>query len=272
MVKRGKLYTSVRDNIKSFDIIFFKGNDFVSKTILKLEKHGNKIPINGGFTHVGLCLKYDILQYIPELDGLINEDTIYVWESSISGELGSKVYNIYGETFLGVQLRNFDELIVSYDSSDDTAIAIGSIKNNPISKKENNIKEVAETFKEIFNKYNGRYYDANCCSLCSTICGCCRKSARKSEKVLNTEEWYFCSELVANVFRDMGIINPSIDPKTVTPVDLCYFTGDQDFINDKKNRKNSNNKMIIKKLTYVVSPKHYVPNISDIEYSVKKSL
>lgn len=271
MVKRGKLYSSIRDKIKSFDIIFFKGNDFVSKTILKLEKHGNKIPESGGFTHVGLCLKYDILKYIPELEGLINEDTVYVWESSISGELGSKVYNIYGETFLGVQLRNFDELIVSYDDADDTAIAIGSIKNNPIKDKEN-IEELGSRFREIFNRYNGCFYDANCCSLCSTVFKCCRGAARKSEKVLNTEDWYFCSELVASVFRDMGIINKDIDPKTVTPVDLCYFSGDQDFIHDKKTRKNSNNKILIKKLTYITSPKHFVPHISDIEYDIKNVL
>lgn len=256
--KRGELYTTIKPKLRSFDLFIFKGTDLVSSTIRLLQRHGNKVPSQGAFSHVGLCLKYDMLKYIYPDDTRINKDCIYVWESSISGELGNKVYNIDGKTFLGVQLRNFDELVNAYDDSEKSAIAVGTLIDNPIDKAKSE-QEIGEKFRDIYRKYDGRFYDANFCSLFSTIFPCIRPCRVPSEFIMNSQNWMFCSELVASVYKDLGVYPDFVDPKTVTPLDICYPETDID-----KDRM----KKIIGRITYITTPKHFRENISNFEYKV----
>lgn len=254
-IKRGSLYQNIKSSIRSFDLILFKGSELVSNIISALEKRGNKIPTSGDFSHVGICLKYDILKYIYPNHININSSSVYVWESVVSGVLGNNCYDINGKSFLGVQLRNFDDLIEKYDKSSKTAIAIGTLINNPIEKE--NIDTLSARFSKIFNKYNGQLYDYNCLSLFSSLCLCCRPCRNPIEQYLGTSDWLFCSELAACVYKDLGVYPDYVNPKDVVPRDLVYNEADTDKM-----------PKIINRITYVTTMQHYKENISNIEYKV----
>lgn len=255
-IKRGELYSNIKDKLRSFDIILFKGVDLISKVIESLQKRGNKIPEAGDFSHIGICLRYDILKYIYPNHPKITENCCMIWESTMSGKLSLDVYDINGRTVFGTQLRDFDELIIKYDDSDSSAIAIGSLIDNPIT--HSNIEETGILFKTIFEKYNNKQYDANIVSLISVLFPIYRSCSRTLEYILNTEEWLFCSELVAIVFKELHIYPDNVDPKTVCPRDIAYNEADSEDITPK----------IINSITYITTPKHYKENISNIDYKI----
>ena len=118
--------------------MLFKGCDFVSDSIRFLGIAQLDNDFADDYSHVGLVVTRDILN-----DDRLEEDKIYVWESTISGKLGKNIYNIGGKAFLGVQLTDFDD----------------------VSKRE----KLKQDFTQIFNQYNVTRYDSNFCSLFSAI-------------------------------------------------------------------------------------------------------
>lgn len=255
-IKPGVLYGNIKQKMRSFDLIMFRGEGLISNLIRALEKKGNKIPESGDFSHAGIILRYDMLKYVYPDNPNINEDSVYIWESTSNGKLGSDVLNIEGENFIGVQVRNLDRLIVNYDSGNKTAIAFGALKKNPIDKMTpENLKLL---FVETFNKYNKASYDWNACSLCGSVNKKYRACRDISEKIFNTDSWLFCSEFVACVYRDLGVYPATINPKNVVPSDIAYYLSDVD--------KETTD--IVNRLTYITTDKHYQKGVSDIEYTV----
>ncbi len=138
-------YEEYKHNLLPFDLILFKGTDCVSKTIQRVQRKKLGIPnSDDAFSHVGIVVTSDILE-IPK--GLVRQsefreshfvkqlseksgnqrsvDTMtsqlllkpgekYVWESTMSGPLADGVRNVNHKSFLGVQLRNLDEVIREY--------------------------------------------------------------------------------------------------------------------------------------------------------------
>lgn len=241
-IKPGKLYEEIRPTLRAFDPVFFRGSDFVSNTISTLEKFHDRYARAGDFTHVGMIVTSEILQHDLVLPG-----KFYVWESTMGGKLGGDVYNIYGKTVLGVQLRDFDELIISYDKSNVTHIAVGNLINNPIDHRP--IEELKQQFTQYFNEIDGRMYNLNLFSLLSALCPPLRWARKKIEKICHTESWLFCSELVAVIYVKLGIYPGTINPENVVPRDIAFPEADTDAMP----------RILNGEVKYVTTPIHYDP-------------
>ena len=120
--KDGELYDKYRDTIKSFDIVLFRGGDYVSDFIRFLESRYSPTQTStqkykditaDAFSHVGLLLRGDVLEGVEN----VSKDKIYVWESTMSGLLSEDgLKNVENNSHFGIQLRDFDELVEKYDN------------------------------------------------------------------------------------------------------------------------------------------------------------
>lgn len=257
-IKEGVLYSDIRCTLQSFDLVFFRGDDFISDFIAFLEKRElirSKSSVNISndvYTHIGIIIKSDVLD-----DDRLDKDKVYIWESTMSGRLTDGVNNIDGKAYLGVQLRDFDEVMQHYDRPNDTKIAVGYLS-----------KEIRERwyytsrpellksqFTKIFTGLNGIFYDANPVALFGSlslpVC-CCMRKCRDATDVAN-DEWLFCSELVANVFQTLMLIPPDVNPKNVIPMDFLGFDGDT----------SGRVPLIIEEPKCITTEQHYVNVVSE---------
>lgn len=233
-LKEGIYYEDCLPYLKPLDLVFFKGGDYVSKLICFLEKTQmpsreiqlRQLVQDGGaadiFSHVGIVVTAEILEH-PSVE----TGKWYIWESTMSGPLNDGVPNILGQSYLGVQLRDLSEVIRAYDAKADTRVAMGCLTESVRSKLlMEHSRSLRERFTEVFNDYDGIRYDANIISLCSSLCRCCRGAREIGEYLLDTEDWLFCSELVAVVYKDLGIFPAKVNPKNVVPMDFLGCDAD----------------------------------------------
>jgi hypothetical protein len=223
--KEGVPYSHFRSSLKPLDLVLFSGGDFVSGFIKYIEKKSvRKSPPGQIFSHVGIIVTSDILDHPQVLPG-----KIYILESTMSGKLGQHVYSIgrEGKPFLGVQLRDFDALLPAYDQPNNTAIAIAPLQKNISDPK------IKETFTHLFNQVNGIKYDVNFLSLLASAVPRLRVERDMTEKLLGTTTvdsdkpgWLFCSELVALVYRKLGIFPDTVNPENVLPMDFLGCDSD----------------------------------------------
>lgn len=237
-MKKGELFRNVKDRMRPLDLLLFRGDEFVSNIISKLEKRGNKTSRAGNFTHAGIIVTRDILD-VP----LLKPGKLYVLESTIGGKLGSGVPDIYGRTFLGVQIRDLEILIDAYDRPNSTSIAWCPLYNNPI---ETNLQLVRQKFGEVYDEIDNIWWDANCWSLLSALYPCMRPCRGCIESSLKTKNWLFCSEMVAIIYKKIGIYPEHVNPKDVIPADFICPHEDTD-----------NMPNIIKGVFYITTDLHF---------------
>ncbi len=215
-----KDYEDIRSSISSLDIILFAGTDFVSKSIRYLQKRRLGL---GDFSHVGLILKADILDKYN-----LDPDKLYVWESTSSyKEKNNDV--LKQKSSIGVQLRDFDEVIKNYRGK----VVWGQLKDNPwiISNNKTEIKDIVES---LFVKYQGRNYDFNIINLLSALYPKIRPLRTLSYKLFtklpfkqkNYKSRIFCSELLAIVYKELNIFEKTLDVKTFVPMDVLGLDED----------------------------------------------
>lgn len=191
-----------------FDILFFRGNDIVSDTIITIEDIVNKRDVSL-FSHVGIVVDNHILP-IPEL----LDNTLYVMESTCSYEYpgsGDVPSDIYGKRKLGVQIRLLSAVIREYKGK----VSYGRLINRP----------TCTDISNFWNKFKRGGYDA--LSLLAIIVPCLRPPAKAMTRLLDNVGTYvgetpfvFCSELLAILLIDIGTIPKSVDPSIVMPIDF----------------------------------------------------
>jgi hypothetical protein len=212
-IKKGVDYTIL--NIRPFDLVLFNGGDTVSSFIERLSVRAQGKDANL-FSHVGMIITKDILP--DEVNMEYNK--LYIFESTASGSLGGKVYNIDGKTFIGCQIRDFDEVMKSYDSNPKSSIAIRHLKNNPLDV--SNINTIQRKMAYLYGKYNYTPYEINIMNLFEAMFPKLRKLRIKR----NENKFIFCSELVATIYKNMGILPSTCNPADVVPSD--FVTRDLD--------------------------------------------
>lgn len=219
-IKEGIPYENIRNTLKPFDLVLFSGGDFFSCLIKYIEEKNirtSKGGINRDiFSHVGMIVTSDIIDHSKILPG-----KIYILESTMSGKLGQNVYNINDDWFLGVQIRDFDVLVKEYDKPSNTKIAICGLNKYPTI--DSNLKE---KFTKLYLSLEGIRYDANILSLLSVFMKKLRPHRSQFERL--TEDWLFCSELVALIYKTMGILPTNTDPKNVMPMDFLGVDNDEE--------------------------------------------
>lgn len=250
-MKEGVLYDVYKKHIRPFDLVFFRGNDFMSDIVKFVQNHALESTssatyniTNDAFTHLGMVVTKEILD-----DDRLEEGKLYLWESTTSGVLSDHVPNIDGKIFFGAQLRDLDKLIEVYDYPDDTAIAISHLKKD-VFDHERDTEMIRERFTALFKIYNDKIYNYNPVSLASSACVCLRPIREEADEVLHTSETIFCSEMIAIVFKELGFLPEEVIPKNVVPMDFFGF--------DSEKVKTERVPVIIESPLAIVSMYHFI--------------
>jgi len=217
------------NNINDLDLVFFCGNNFVSRGIVFLEKLKNKL-IGGKlrnikYAHVGIVISK---KYIV-IDNDDPPETKYIIESILSSDcslFGDGVPDASGGYFFGVQARNLDEVINS-NIKRKSSIGYTSIKNKEY------LDNYLDKFNTIFQKYNHLnfpidilrpfnallpYNNFDNCSLFNFDFIACKK-----------KKTMFCSEFVSYVLDDLKLID--VIPEKIVPSDLLEYCNEIIVIN-----------------------------------------
>ena len=221
-----KTLQELQNEIKTFDLICFKDNDLISKTISKVQKIAFG---NGDWTHVGIVIKTDILDF---KNGKKNK--IYVWESTISGYFGDTVLpeNANRGKF-GIQIRDFNILLNKYIKNNKTKIGWCKLINNPLDRRDidtdisyqKRIYKIKKRIKKFYIKHGDNTYDYKILSFAKTIFPFISKN-KYLNKLFHTKNLYFCSEMVTTIYKLIKIIDKSIDPENIAPIELLGYSND----------------------------------------------
>lgn len=206
--------------LKPFDLLLFKGSDFVSKSIRFLEfmELGS-----AEWSHTGLVVNTDVLPDIKNGE----KGKLYIWESTMS----DAVKDIEsGGTVLGVQIRPLEEAIKEYNKGEITCVGVCQLKNNPIDKKEDEtidyyesrMKAMRETLVAMHKSYYHRLYQVNVFRLVQALFPSMRKWDRDDEI-----DRVFCSELVGIIYKGLGILAIEVNPEDIVPMDLIGYDKDK---------------------------------------------
>lgn len=252
--KEGELVDDIYNKIQPLDLIFFSGSEVFSKGIRKLSKLREG---SGKYSHVGIVINRDLIN-----DPRMSPNELYIWEATGSGLLNRKVKNLDNKAFLGVQARKLRPLLETYDDKPNSKIAWGPLTRNKRDQIESNYSRVCSTMRRLFDEYNGRVYDCNCCSLCSVVFEPLRHFRPIYEFI--TDEWIFCSELCAIVYRELDLIDYRIEPNTVAPINFLGYDQDDPKIVDLVREDIP---MTIAKYHRTINPSRSRVNVNSVSYS-----
>ena len=258
MSKPGIPYSEIRDQLQTCDLMLFRGSDFVSNFISQVEKFENSC---GDFTHTGICIRAESFYYPDPTTrpSWWTPGKIYVLESTISGYkyISDGVPDVEGKNALCVQLRDLDEVVNHYDTNPNTRLAWSPMLDQfrPI-----NINQPSPSLQETYDRYRGLYYDASFVDLSAaaipfmrhirdnkvfrkvrdTIGAFCFGTQR-SDSTDNVDQlpddnvisnWQFCSEVIAHIYVDLGILPSDVIPDNVIPTDYLPNSTDPTITND----------------------------------------
>ena len=218
--------------IKPLDLIMFSGNNFISKTIRMVEKE--KLGL-GTISHVGIVITKELLPHIKELE----KGKLYIWESTNSKvKLSSFPKDILGQSKFGVQIRNLKE-VVEYYLQFQGKVFWGKLDQHPfkIKNKDSLITyhqrkmDIIEQFKEIEKNYGNSRFNLSFIDLGASVFPSLRPLRslknklqklfqRKKNKSKKSYTPFFCSEFVAMICKKISLLDETIDPANVVPVDF----------------------------------------------------
>lgn len=238
--KIGIPYSEIRDKLKTCDILFFRGDNRYSNMIAYVEK---KIDGNGDFNHVGMCIRSESFNFVEKPEWF-KEGKVYIFESTSSCSVGDTP-NVENKKALCVQLRDLDDVVMTYDKMPNAHLGVSHLKNDYRS---SDYDKPCELIQKEYDKYRGLYYDASVVDLMSTISPVARgirdnwiyRNIRdlfgyfwygvdRSKTTDNPEQlpkdnkisnWQFCSELVTNIYIDLGLFPSNVIASDVLPSDL----------------------------------------------------
>ena len=247
--KKGILYSECKEQLRPFDVIFFRGDALFSSVISILEKYGNNLPESGEFSHVAMIIDSNVCIHENILPG-----RLYIVESVIGGVFAHNVKDINNKVVYGVQIRDLEDVVKAFDKSNNTIVAWGKVGHNPLDVMP--IDVIRDKMTHFCNEYLGKTYDANPVSLLSSVFPSLRKYRDSIETVCHTKDWYFCSEIVAKIFKIFGIYPDTINEKDVLPRDIIHPEVDIDRM-----------PKVIETLTYITTPIHQTINNKCISVS-----
>lgn len=208
--KEGQPLSQVKDQMKSFDLILFRGTGAISNTLSKLQK---LVIGEGEWSHVGIVITKDILDFENS-----EPNKLYIWEST---SLSKTVDVPTGKIDCGIQIRDLEQVIDEYDNDPKTKIAWCQLKDNPINKLDDEtdeefnirIEKIKEVILEFYENHKDDIYDYNVCSLTKSLYSW-------FPKWYHNKNMYFCSEMVMTIYQKIGKTSNDIDPESVAPVEL----------------------------------------------------
>lgn len=244
---------------RPLDLLVFRGHEGVSNIIRKLQ--GQKVG-NDTISHVEVVITPEWCERITSLTKKFeafptfekitpHPKYLLSWGSTLSGKLNDGVNNAEtGGVKFGVQVRDLRELVSTYASRPGANVGVCRLKLNPTDASQaENLSEPGATatlkqkIAEAYDKYHDSTYNFNILDLLAAIYPEFRPARDKLNKVirkfLKGDEFMFCSEFAASLYRDLGIINDStdgkvdgetLDPGNVVPVDFLGHDADTEGI------------------------------------------
>lgn len=213
--KNGEPYSEYKKQIRPFDLVLFKGGDFVSDTIRIIEK---RLQGYGDFSHCGMIITTAVLDHPRMKPG-----KLYIIESTVTGFLGCGVKNIDGKSKFCVQITDFDELVEAYDKNSHTALAISHVLTNPYDIDPVHAKA---NFTEFYRRMSGMSYQFNIYTLLCAVFPRLRFAKKTVNSLMSSERWVFCSQLVFMAYQALGVYDKEIDSSNVVPVDFLGYDVD----------------------------------------------
>lgn len=174
-------------------LAFFESDDIAGQIIKRFEFFF--LDKRAVYTHTGIVIKSSIIKdIIPCYSG----SKYVILESTMSGKLNDGLTNTCQESYLGVQLRDFDRLLIKY-KTDRKKLSVSSIKILP-----HDYKEIIKSF---ILRYINRNYDTNIVNLITM---------HSSIPNIKTNG-VFCSDLICRLLQELNVIDKDIRPKKVSP-------------------------------------------------------
>jgi len=238
-----RTFSEMEDMLQPLDPLWFRGKDRVSSFIRLLEK----IMVgNGTFSHCGVVVTRDLMPWLKVLKPGVK----YVWESTMSIPLGGFTDGVVdvetGKGRFGVQIRPLHDVINGYTDEDkDAYVAWAPLSDSPWT--ESRKQHIRKIIRKLHKQIGAKTYELNPIELIASFFPCFRRFSKSSDWIedeahnilrnwqmvepeQNEDEdvdaFYFCSELVALIYKRVGVLDGFIDPNTVVPMDLLGYDKD----------------------------------------------
>lgn len=222
--KPGVPFGEIANKVQTFDLFLFRGGDFVSGAIADVEEACVGVR---DFTHAGIAIRAKDF-YMTSPLWRPGDDTLYVFESTASGKFVDGVNSVVdNKGHLGVQLRDMARVVDHYDNSPTTRMAWMPLQDSVRAHIDVRIANV------VVEKYMRTSYDASCVNLVAAASPFARKirDSRLFRKIRSAlckycccgsqpDTWLFCSELCAQIYKDIGVFPDSVVSADVMPVDF----------------------------------------------------
>jgi hypothetical protein len=223
--KPGVRFDTIKNTMQTYDLVMFRGSDFVSDVIAAVEQECDGV---SDFTHVGVVIRGRDLPQTSEYRNHGEADGLYIFESTASGKLSDGVPSFVDQRgHLGVQLRDLASVVRAYDASPKTRMAWMALRP------ELRPPRCPAVCHDVIDRYIGRAYAASPLALLGAaapfmrffrdfrpyrrardlFCRCCCCGAKPST-------WLFCSELCARIYVDIGVFPDTVNPANVMPADF----------------------------------------------------
>jgi hypothetical protein len=209
--------------VEPLDLIVFHGGDFVSELIDYAETKSRGL---GQATHVGMAITKELCPAIKTDSG-----QMLVIESTMSGPLNDGVPNVEnGKATFGVQIRDLRLDVTSYLENPKANVGVCKLLHNPSSNLRDGRQKklLIKKLNKIYREFDGQTYNFGLIDLLATVIPCLRKVRDLDDAVVDrathSQNWMFCSELVARIYQILELLPKDFDYKDATPVDFIPYT------------------------------------------------
>lgn len=220
--KEGAPYSDIRPRLRTFDLIFFRGAGGWSKIIAAAQEIVDGAGA-GAYTHVGMVVRGDaFLPHSRHYTPPGPQCAAYIFESQNSNDDG--IVNVHGRLESGVQLRNLDLVVAAYDGADGTVLGWSAMLDER--------RPHDSSWPAVFARYDGTPYE-NILHLAAAACYCLRplrallRSCCARCGYSSGSARQICSELVTNIYKDVGALPAWIESENVIPADYIVRPGAQ---------------------------------------------
>ena len=180
-----------------WDVLLCRGQGLVHEAILLAQNHN--LQRQTQWSHVGLIITSEVFPH-PKL----KPGELYVLESTAGGLLGDGVYDVVREeTFVGVQIRPLQELL----ALEGDQYAWLPLLERP----------ALRDRSDVVYRYLHKGYDWSPLCLVSSVL---ERTRPLRNLFINADSRFFCSELVARVYQDLGLLSDELRADNVIPADF----------------------------------------------------
>lgn len=215
MYKQGEFltlenYYILKNEMQSFDLLMFRGDDIVSDTIAQIQHQDQ-------FSHAGLVIHPSLL---PKYK--LDPNRLYILESTYSYEItgmnNGPADSITGQKFFGVQIRDLETVCKCYIRNEKTKIAWFALESSP------DIND----FTSIFEKYHKRPFMGQQILPIVDFTHITPEIMTMAKSIINDnllqiilKSSFSCVTLIISVYHDLKLINNM--SSILYPIDLLYL-------------------------------------------------